>query len=78
VLSRKGLRIKEKTTTSHLFCPFLISFPKGCDDKNGDGKWGVVKIEEASTGEGLRMEQPFEKRGKPHGVLILHGRLRRE
>jgi hypothetical protein len=38
----KGLRIKEKTNqTSHLsLAPFLISFPKGDGDKNGDGEWG--------------------------------------
>jgi len=77
------LRIKEKTNqTSHLsLAPFLISFPKGegDGDKNGDGEWGVVKIEEARQPEkAYAWNNPFEKRGKPRGVLILHGRLRRE
>jgi hypothetical protein len=35
---------------------------------------GVVKIEEARQPEkAYAWNNPFEKRGKPHGVLILHG-----
>lgn len=45
----------------------------------GMGNGGVVGIEEARQPEkAYAWSNPFEKRGKPHGVLILHGRLRRE
>ena len=45
----------------------------------GMGNGGVVKIEEARQPEkAYAWNNPFEKRGEPHGVLILHGRLRRE